>query len=159
MAKYNLDLQNDEPDEIVLNKHGDSINVSGDDANLWDRFIKGCEEIQGMKDDLPDDAGEDEIAQASQMSDDRVAFCKRGVEIIDGIFGEGTAQKSFRDYYESIPGFLPDEWKFIAFFDTMIPIMEDIFNRKLERSEKESKQRMGKYVPQDHKKPQRKGTK
>lgn len=156
MAKYNLDLKNEDLDEITLNKHGDSIFVSGDDAKLWDRFIKGCKEIQEMKDNLPDDAGSDEIDQVSQMSDERVSFCKRGVEIIDGIFGEGTARKSFRDYYESIPGFLPDEWKFIAFFDTMIPIMEDIFNRKMERSEKESKQRMAKYQPQDHK---RKGTK
>lgn len=156
MAKYNLDLQNDVPDEIALNKHGDKIFVSGDDAKLWDRFIKGCEEIQGMKDNLPDDAGTDEVTQVSQMSDERVAFCKKGLEIIDGIFGEGTAKKSFRDYYESIPDFLPDEWKFIAFFDTMIPIMEDIFKRKLERGEKESKQRMAKYQPQDHK---RKGAK
>lgn len=151
MAKYNLDLQSDDFDEIVLNKHGDSISVSGDDANLWDRFVKGCLEIQEMKDNLPDDAGTGEAMQASKMSDERVAFCKKGVAIIDRVFGEGTSKKSFRDYYESIPDFLPDEWKFIAFFDTMVPIMEDIFRRKLERSKKASKERMAKYQPQDHK--------
>lgn len=155
MAKYNLDLQNDELDEIILNKHGDKISVSGDDAGLWDRFIKGCEEIYKMKDEIPDDSRSDEISDVSQMSDERISFCKKGVSIIDGIFGEGTSQKSFRDYYESIPGFVPDEWKFIAFFDTMIPIMEDIFNRKLERSKNESKARMAKYQPQDHKRSQK----
>ena len=159
MAKYNLELQNDDFDEISLNSQGDKIYVSGDDAALWDRFVKGLEEIQKMKDELPEDAGEGEISGASTFSSDRIEFCKKGVSVIDGIFGEGTARKAFRDYYESIPGFLPDEWKFIAFFEVMIPIMEDIFNRKIERSEKEAKKHMAKYQPQDHKKPQRKGAK
>lgn len=155
MARYDLELQNDDFDEIILNKKGDKIHISGDDAALLDRFIKGLEEIQKMKDSLPEDAGEGDISDASKVSNERIEFCKKGVSIIDGIFGEGTAKKSFRDYYESIPGFLPDEWKFIAFFDTMIPIMEDIFNRKIERSEKEAKKRMSKYQPQDHKRPQK----
>ncbi|WP_290095386.1 hypothetical protein [Bacteroides acidifaciens] len=156
MAKYNLNIEHDDIDEIVLNEYGDSISVSGDDANLWDRFIKACEEMEEMRDNLPDDAGSNNNMQVSKMSDDRIAFCKKGVEIIDGVFGDGTARKSFRKQYESISDFLPDEWKFIAFFDTMMPIMEDIFSRKMERSEKESKDRMAKYQPQDHK---RKGSK
>ncbi len=47
----------------------------------------------------------------------------------------------------------------VFFLEKMTPIMEDIFNRKMERREKASKTLMAKYQPQDHKKPRRKGAK
>ncbi|MCI9082838.1 MAG: hypothetical protein HFI70_11215 [Lachnospiraceae bacterium] len=162
MGKYNLNLQGDEIDEITLNKHGDKILISGDDANLWDKFCQGYKKIEEMADEVPKKMDElekkypgadNEISskQIVETSRVRVEFCENAIAVIDNIFGEGTAKKSFRDYYESIPDFLPDEDKFIAFFETMTPIMEDIFKRKIERSQKESKRRMAKYQPQDHK--------
>ncbi len=169
MGKYNLDLQDDGLDEITLNKHGDSIFISGDDAKLWDKFCEGYKKIEEMADETSEELEEvgkrypetgekissQQIVETSRV---RVKFCENAIAIIDNIFGEGTAKKSFRDYYEAIPDFLPDEDKFIAFFETMTPIMEDIFKRKMERNEKASKARMAKYQPQDHKKPQRKST-
>ncbi|MBD5554054.1 MAG: hypothetical protein HDQ95_01550 [Roseburia sp.] len=167
MAKYELKLDGAEVDEITLNKHGDKIKISGDDAALFDKFANGYDKIAKMADEMPGklEAVEEtskeftdrdsDISRAVAMSRVRVEFCEKAIGIIDDIFGEGTAKKSFWDYYETIPDFLPDEDLFIAFFETMTPIMEDIFDRKLKRQEKASKARMAKYQPQDHKRKQK----
>lgn len=160
MGKYELKLDGAEVDEITLNKHGDKIEISGDDAALFDKFANGYEKIVKMADEMPgkletvekESADMDDISKAVAMSRVRVDFCEKAIGIIDEIFGEGTAKKSFKDYYDSIPDFLPDEDLFIAFFEKFTPIMEDIFDRKLKRQEKASKARMAKYQPQDHRK-------
>lgn len=169
MAKYNLNLDGAEVDEITLNKHGDKIQISADNASLFDKFANGYDKIIKMADEMPgkleavekefEGKEDSDIPKAVSMSRVRVDFCEKAIGIIDEIFGDGTAKKSFRDGYETMPDFLPDEDLFIAFFEKMTPIMEDIFNRKMERQQKASKARMAKYQPQDHKKPQRKGTK
>lgn len=166
MAKYNLNLDGAEVDEITLNKHGDKIQISADDASLFDRFANGYDKIVKMADEMPgkleavekefEGKEDSDIEKAVAMSRVRVDFCEKSIGIIDEIFGEGTAKKSFRDGYDTMPDFLPDEDLFIAFFEKMTPIMEDIFHRKMERQEKASKARMAKYQPQDHK---RKGAK
>lgn len=169
MAKYELKLDGAEVDEITLNKHGDKIEISADDANLFDKFASGYGKIVKMADEMSskleafekefDEKEDSDIKKAVAMSRIRIAFCEKAIEIIDDIFGDGTAKKSFRDGYEAMPDFLPDEDMFIAFFEKMTPIMEDIFKRKMERQEKASKARMAKYQPQGHNKPQRKGSK
>lgn len=169
MAKYNLDLDGAEVDEITLNKHGDKIQISADNASLFDKFANGHDKIIKMAGEMPgkleavekefDGKEDSDITKAVSMSRVRVDFCEKAIGIIDEIFGEGTAKKSFCDGYEAMPDFLPDEDLFIAFFEKMTPIMEDIFNRKIKRQQKASKARMAKYQPQDHKKPQRKGAK
>lgn len=168
MGKYNLNIQSDEIDEITLNKHGDKIFVSGDDANLWDRFCQGFKKVEDMAYEVdkklsetaekyPDVEGEVNSQGIVESIRIRTVFCEDANTVIDEIFGNGTAGKIFRDHYEMIPDFMPDDDKFIEFFMGMIPIMEDIFDRKMERSREASKQRMAKYQPQDHKRPQRKG--
>lgn len=166
MAKYNLNLDGAEVDEITLNKHGDKIQISADNASLFDKFANGYDKIVKMADEMPgkletvekEFEGKEgsDISKAVSMSRVRVDFCEKAIGIIDEIFCEGTAKKSFRDGYEKMPDFLPDEDMFIEFFEKMTPIMEDIFNRKMKRQEKDSKARMAKYQPQDHK---RKGVK
>lgn len=159
MAKYELKLDGAEVDEIKLNKHGDKIEISADDAGLFDKFANGYDKIVKMADEMPEkleavekeSADKDDIAKAVAMSRVRVEFCEKAIGIIDETFGEGTAKKSFCEGYEAMPDFLPDEDMFIAFFEKMTPIMEDIFNRKMKRQEKASKARMAKYQPQDHK--------
>lgn len=169
MGKYNLNLDGAEIEEITLNKHGDILKISAEDATIFDRCANGYDKIVKMTDEMQGklDAVEKEfegkedsdISKVAAMSRVRVEFCEKAISVIDEIFGKGTAEKSFRDGYEAIPDFLPDEDMFIRFFDKMIPIMEDIFNRKMERKKKDSKERMKKHQPQDHKRPQRKGTK
>lgn len=165
MGKYNLDLHDDSIDEITLNKYGDKIFVSGDDANLWNRFGDGYKKFMKLSEEsrikleeldkkYPESGGneESESDRTAEGLKIRAELCENTLHIIDDIFGEGTAKKSFREQYETIPDFLPDDDKLAAFFEVMTPIMEDIFKRKAERNEKASKQRMEKYQPQDHKK-------
>lgn len=169
MEKYNLNLEGAEIEEITLNKHGDILKISAEDATIFDRCANGYDKIVKMADEMPGklDAVEKEFegkegSDSSKMvalSRVRVGFCEKAIGVIDEIFGEGTTKKSFRDEYEAIPDFLPDEDMFIRFFDKMIPIMEDIFHRKMERQKKDSRERMKKYQTQDHKKPQRNVTK
>lgn len=165
MGKYSLDLGKAEIDEITLNDRGDSIQISADDARLFDSFADGYSRIVKMSDELPgeldavnkesEDKEDSEIPKAVAMSRVRVEFCEKATSIIDDIFGEGTAKKSFHDAYEAVPDFLPDEDMFIMFFEKMTPIMEDIFKRKIERQENVSRARMAKYAPQDHKPPKK----
>lgn len=161
--QYNLNLGGSEVDEIILNQHGDKIEISGNDAALFDKFANGYDKIVKMADEMPgkletaekESTDKDDFSKVVTTSRVRVNFCEKCIGIIDSIFGEGTAKKSFKDYYDYIPDFLPDEDLFIAFFEKFTPIMEDIFNRKLERQEKASKARMAKYQPQDHKRKQK----
>ena len=169
MAKFDLNLPGKEPDEIILNRHGDKISVSADDAGLWQRFLKGCKEIveisggfsasMGEIKVLDTDDFEAEAYKAVEASGGRMSYCVKAAEIIDGIFGEGTLRKSFRDDYDKMPNFVPDEERIIAFFETIAPIMEEIFGKKIERLNQESKARMEKYIPQDHKRKEKKGKK
>ncbi|MBD5543741.1 MAG: hypothetical protein HDR01_05750 [Lachnospiraceae bacterium] len=161
--QYSLDLNGADFDEIILNQHGDKIEISADNARLFDRFANGYDEIIKLSEEMPgrleavekETADKDDISKSVATSRVRVDFCEKGIGIIDSIFGEGTTKKVFRDDYEKDPDFLPDEDLFIAFFEKFAPIMEDIFDRKLKRQEKASKQRMAKYQPQDHKRKQK----
>ncbi len=163
MGKYNLELAGAEIDEITLNRHGDKLEISADDATIFDRFADGYDRLVKMTEEVPDkldavekeyaekeseEKGSSDISKTVAISKVRVAFCEDAVGIIDGIFGAGTVKKSFRDTYESIPDFLPDENMFLIFFEKMTPIMEDIFNRKLDRDKKARRGRMMKYQPQ-----------
>jgi hypothetical protein len=164
VAKYSLNLESSEPDEIILNRHGDSVLISADDAGLWNRFLNGCKEIEGVgnsfrekirdtgKGDTDGDGLTTDPPEADAVLEARVEYCETVVRIIDGIFGEGTLRKSYRDEYEAMPGFIPDEDKVCAFLETMTHIMEDIFGRKIKKMEQASRERMAKYIPQGHKK-------
>lgn len=48
MAKYELKLDGAEVDEITLNKHGDKIQISADNASLFDKFASGYDKIVKM---------------------------------------------------------------------------------------------------------------
>lgn len=164
MGKYNLELQGAELEEITLNGHGDKIFISADDAGLWRRFTDGCKTIETILAEAKKklkEAGEKytendgespDLDKETYVFEVRVDYCERIIAIIDGIFGTDTIKKSFRDDYEKIPGFIPDESKFTAFIETITPIMEDIFKKKKERMDEASIARMEKYQPQDFKK-------
>lgn len=156
-------------EEITVNKHGDKIYISAEDSTLFDRFVncfdfiikqsksKAAElaeiekKYEGKKDT------ESEIEMAVEMSRVNVGFSTEAVRTIDGVFGEGTVRKYFRDHYEKIPDFLPGTDCFMEFLDKISPIMEDIFGKMIKGREEASRARMAKYQSQDHKKPQRKG--
>ncbi len=154
-------------EEITINKHGDKIFVSAEDATLFDRFVKcfdfiikqskkraaEVEEIE--KKYSGKDSIEDKIEMTVEMSRVNVEFSNEATNMIDGIFGEGTIRKYFRDHYEKIPSFLPGVDCFMEFLDKISPVMEEVFGKTIKGREEASKARMAKYKPQDHKKPQK----
>ena len=85
-------------------------------------------------------------------------FAVQAEQIMDSVFGEGTTKKFFGDVYEVIPNFVPSEESFMDFFDALNPIIERLSEHKVKLEKLASQKRMSKYQPQDHKKPQKKGT-
>lgn len=154
-----------EVEEIVLNDYGDSIFVSASDAMLFENFVNGYKKIVELSDQLPQKLEsiekkyegktgfEAQSSKAIEMSKETVSFSSEAVVIIDGIFGEGTTKKYFRNLYEKIPSFLPNADCFVEFMENITPEMERLFKQKIELQKKESRERMAKYQPQDHKRP------
>lgn len=153
--------------KIELNDSGDYMTVSADSPTFFDGFAAGYKKIADMADSVPaklDEIekryeGKDDFAatmdKALEMSAANVDFSRDAARTIDGIFGADTVRKYFREIYEEIPDFLPDADCIIDFFEQITPVIEKLFDRKVERQMAASKARLAKYQPQDHKKPQR----
>lgn len=171
MEKEKIGLKSVSLTKIELNDSGDYITVSADSPAFFDGFAAGYKQIADLADSIPAKLDEIEkkyegkedfsstMDKTLEMSGVNVDFSKGAAGIIDGIFGPDTVKKYFRDIYEEIPDFLPDADCIIDFFEQITPVIEKLFDRKIERQMAASKARMAKYQPQDHKKPQRKGTK
>ncbi|MCI8389913.1 MAG: hypothetical protein HFI35_04275 [Roseburia sp.] len=154
--------------KIELNNFGDYITISPDNSTFFDKFVAGYKKIADMADEVPAkleevqkkyenrDDFEAAMDKALEMSGVNVDFSKEAVSVIDGIFGADTVKKYFRNIYEVIPDFLPDANCIIDFFEKIVPVVEKLFDCKVEREQKAGKARMAKYQPQNHKRPQRK---
>lgn len=153
---------------IELNDAGDSVAISADTPMLFDKFAAGYKSIYDIADSVPAKIKEieekykekedfsSEMERTLEISAVNVNFSKDAVKIVDGIFGEGTVRKYFKESYDNVPDFMPDAYCIIDFFEKVTPVVEDVFNRHVERRKKESMERMAKYQPRDHEKPQRK---
>lgn len=166
--KEKIELKSVNLTKIELNDSGDYITVSADSPTFFDGFAAGYKNIADLADSIPGKLEEIEnkykgkedfpsvMDKALEISSVNVGFSKEAAGIIDGIFGADTVKKYFRDVYEEIPDFLPDADCIISFFEQITPVIEKLFDRKVERQMAASKARMAKYQPQDHK---RKGEK
>lgn len=151
--------------KIALNGQGDHVVVSADDPVMFDRFAAGYKHIVELADSIPGKLEEiekrfegkegftDIMEKTVAMSKVNVGFSKEAAAVIDGILGEGAVRKHFHNAYKEIPDFLPDADCFMTFLEKLTPVMEKIFNRKMERMETASKARMAKYQPRDHRPP------
>lgn len=168
MEKEKIGLKSVNLTKIELNDSGDYITVSADSPTFFDGFASGYKQIADLADSIPAKLEEIEkkyerkedfsstMDKTLEMSEVNVEFSKRATSIIDGIFGADTVKKYFRDIYEEMPDFLPDADCIVDFFEQITPVIEKLFDRKIERQQAASKARMAKYQPQDHK---RKGAK
>lgn len=145
--------------KVYVGGGDDFIVVSGNDISIIDRFLAAGEELEALAAEL--DKKESEVSESDYKKemDIRREFSEKATAIMDGVFGEGTTQKFFGDVYAVIPNFQPDAECFLDFWDKLIPVIERLSEHKIKLEKLASKQRMAKYQPQDHKKPQRKGTK
>lgn len=162
MEKTRIEEKNTGLLKIELNSAGDYIVVSADNPLFFDNFAAGFKRIADLADEIPAKLEEIEkkykdnedfkstMDKSMEMSRVNVQFSKDAVAVIDGIFGEGTVKKYFRNIIEEIPDFLPDVDCILDFFEKITPEIEKLFNRKVEERKKKSKERMAKYQPQDH---------
>lgn len=163
MEKEKIGIKSVSLTKIELNDSGDYITVSADSPVFFDSFVSGYKRIAELADKVPFQLeeiekkynGQEDFASTMdktlEMSGVNVDFSKEAARIIDGIFGPDTIKKYFRNIYEEIPDFLPDADCIIDFFAQITPVMEKLFDRKIERQQTASRERMAKYQPQDHK--------
>lgn len=152
---------------LEVNDDGEYIMISADDATMFERFAAGIRHIVELSDQTAGKIGEIEKQYAGRTGFDadmekvaaisgiNVEFSREAVRTVDSIFGEDTVKKVFRSTYNVIPDFLPSVNLITEFFEQVTPHMEKLFNRKLAAQEKASKAQMDKYMPQDHRPPQR----
>lgn len=141
--------------KVYVGGGDDFIVVSGNDISIIDRFLAAGEELESLAEELDkkeSEVGENDYKKEMEI---RKEFSEKATAIMDGVFGEGTTRKFFGDVYEVIPNFLPDAECFIDFWDSLIPVIERLSEHKVKLEKLASKQRMAKYHPQDHKRPQK----
>lgn len=145
--------------KVYVGSGDDYIVVSGNDISIIDRFLAAGDALEALGAEL--DKKESEIGEDGHKDEMELhrEFSERAAEIMDGVFGDGTTRKFFGDVYAVIPNFQPDLECFLDFWDSLIPVIERLSEHKVKLEKLASKQRMAKYQPQDHKKPQRKGAK
>lgn len=143
----------------VTFSNGDFITVSGNDISIIDRFLFAGEQLEALAEKMEKKETEIDEKDYRKAIEERKLFSVKATEIMDCVFGEGTTRKFFGDVYEVIPNFQPDVECFMDFWDSLIPVVERLSKNKIKLEKLASKQRMAKYQPQDHNKPQRKGSK
>lgn len=165
MEKTKIEVKSTGLLKVELNSSGDYIVISSDNSVFFDNFTAGFKRIADLADEIPaklDEIekkydGKDDFSSSMdktlEMSKVNVQFSKDAVTIIDGIFGEGTVKKYFRNIMEEIPDFLPDMDCVLDFFEKITPEVEKLFGKKIEDQREKSKARMAKYQPQYHRKP------
>lgn len=142
--------------KVYVGGGNDFIVVSGNDISIYDRFQLAGDELEALIAEMEQKESENGDKDIKKVIEARKHFSEKATEIMDGVFGEGTTRKFFGDVYAAIPNFQPDAECFIDFWDALIPVIEKLSDHKAKLEKLASKQRMAKYVPQDHKKSVRK---
>lgn len=142
--------------KVYVGGGDDFIVISGNDISIFDRFRAAGDKLEALAAEMEKKESEIDENDYQKQIDERRNFSEKATEIMDGVFGEGTTRKFFGDVYAVIPEFQPDLECFLDFWDSLIPVMERMSEHKIKLEKLASKQRMAKYVPQDHK---RKSTK
>ena len=132
--------------KVVLNDKGDHIAISTGDNTFFDRFTAGFLQIADEAASLPGKyyGIKKKYGCMKGQSTDKIVdkvrvdaeFSEKAIKILDNIFGEGTLKKYFRQLYEEIPDFLLDAECLADFFRKISPVMETLFNRKIDAAEK-----------------------
>ncbi len=152
--------------KVYVNQYDDYIILDENDTSFIQKFaqiidwmekkqselkIKSAE-LSKKYEDKPllnntEDGEEDiDIVQLLEIAELRVNLYKECIIKIDDIFGKDTIRKYFRDAYENIPGYVPDDEALSDFFEEITPIIEEIYKAKVKRMKtKYNKNRKGKH--------------
>lgn len=151
--------------KVYVGNGDEFIVVSGNDASIYLKFVNARKQFLSLADDLED---EELGIKEKYKSDEEISeedeekllilyreFSEKSEKIMDGVFGKGTTMKFWGDVYAVIPDFVPKIEAWMDYFDSLIPVVERLFDHS-ERLEKLSSiKRMNKYQPQDHRRKQK----
>lgn len=140
--------------KIELNNRGDYIEIPTADTGFFDRFVETCRQIGNAARDLSGRYREIDEARVLPGHEsktvekirEKVRFCEESTERIDGVFGQGTLKKYFREHYGNTPDFMPGAECLIDFFEQMAPVLEKLFGRKVDEQDKADIMSIPRYV-------------
>lgn len=124
--------------KLYLNNMDEYVDILTDDPLLFDRFAEGRGRIMDMVAVLIRKHKKIEREYRKRGWERTVAlvranagFSKEAVKIMNGVFGEETIEKYFRKIYEEYSDFTPGVECFMDFFEKVTPVMERLFDRKI----------------------------
>lgn len=140
--------------KIELNNQGDYIEIPTTDTGVFDRFVETYRQIVNSARELSGRYREIDEARVLPGHENKtvekiranVRFYEESVEKIDHVFGQGTLKKYFREHYEKIPDFIPGTECFIDFFERMVPVLENLFGRKVDERDRKAVKSMSQYI-------------
>jgi len=127
---------------IKANEYGDVILINVSDASVFERFAKVYDNVMHVSDEFKKDIeqhekqfGEDNTSREAVVSISKVnvKYIGRCIEELETAFGKDSIYKAFRESYDNIPDFVPDESLLLEFMNGMVPIMEKLFNEKINK--------------------------
>jgi hypothetical protein len=166
MEKQNYKIQKTDRKviKLELNDRGEYIALNADDSTLFERFVAGYKRIYELSEEVPQKLeeiekkyeGQEDIKATMEKTVETVQinseYSRIATDVVDDIFGEDTVKKYFRELFDEIPSFRPDIECIVELLENITPVMEEIFGAKMEERKKQSRAKIAKYQPQDHKK-------
>jgi len=130
--------------KIKCNDYGDYITINVSDASLFERFSKVYDnlmhvsdefikEAEGLKEQFGEENTRESIVAACHTN---VKYFNRCIEELEKVFGKDSIRKAFRECYEENPDFVPDESCLIEFMEQIVPVMEKLFNEKINKDKR-----------------------
>lgn len=130
--------------KIKCNDYGDYITINVSDASILERFTKVYDNLEHVSDEFKveaesykeqfgDDKSRESVLAASRINVKYIAKC---IEELEEVFGKDSIRKAFRECYEENPDFVPDESCLIEFMEQMVPVMEKLFNEKINKDKR-----------------------
>lgn len=166
MQERRLGNNNDNLVKVYVNEADDYIILDRSDTTFTQRFAQFIEWMENKQKELEvkgkelDEKyagkpivsnGEDgevhvDTEQFMVLANMRVELFKECVERIDSIFGKDTIRKYFRQAYEHIPDYVPDDTAISDFLEEITPVLEEIFKEKMKKMDsKYNRNRKGKH--------------
>lgn len=154
--------------KVYFGSGDDFVVISGNDASIYLKFVNARKKFMSLADGLEEEelrirdkySGKEDVEISDEDEEKFLGLYKKlsdeATKIMDGVFGEGTTRKFWKDVYDVIPDYIPKIEAWMDYFDSLIPVVEKLSDHSQRLEKLSSMKRMGKYQPQDHK---RKGAK
>lgn len=140
MEKLNISINTGIKLIDVTNERGEvtcTLKINTGDSKTVERFANVIDNLNKISDELSEEAKkineiEDEREKNIQSINAHVSAIQKTVDEIDYIFGAGCIRNIYHECYELNESFLPDETMLMDFLESVMPIMNELFNERFE---------------------------